>query len=273
VAGRQGVTALAVALRRLAWGCDVASSTRGNITVTCLTYNRTELLERTVTSFLKMVRDRYRYRFVLLNNGSWSPSAISFVHSLEKSLAGWAQVCHLPPDHYPTKGPEGRRFRYTHGMLRLFQEAIREDTEYILHLEDDWEMIRSDTFVEPCLDVLSRNPRIGQIRLRECAYDCSPTGDVNYHYLTKEPLRWAESYTYGMDTICVSNLHWTNNPTLMRTEVVQAVFAVPSESEKDLMRQFLALGYQTAQLFPGAFVHIGPPPSRFKNLGHSRQAS
>jgi hypothetical protein len=126
----------------------------------------------------------------------------------------------------------------------LFKIAQELETEYLLHLEDDWEA--------------GLDGGIFQVRLRQADERVLPN-----HMVSKHPLRWTiwpDGYRTSPDA------HYTLNPSLIRLEDVGKGW--PASSEKQAQRKFWnAELRKVAQLVPGIWRHTGEVHSLRKLVG------
>lgn len=128
------------------------------VSVACTSFNRPDLLERTLDSFYK--HNEYPLeQFIVLD---------------DSGILG----CN---DHLHVKFPEVS-FQYNEERVgqietvdRLYQQI---DSRYVFHLEEDWEFYRGG-FIEPCIEILSSHPRYQQVWIRS-------ENDTNGHPVGKE---------------------------------------------------------------------------------------
>ena len=115
------------------------------ITVLCTSFNRPDLLERTLTSFFK-----------------FNTHPIENVVVLDDSTE---MGCN---DHLKSKFPTVQ-FKYNETRLGQIKSIDRlyefVEAPYVFHLEEDWEFYKSG-FIEDSFDVLNDNPQIHCVWLR-----------------------------------------------------------------------------------------------------------
>lgn len=141
------------------------------------------------------------------------------------------------------------------GVAHCAQLAIDSGAPYWLHLEDDWVIDTcDDRWLERAIRALEVRAELRQIRLRHVGERV-----LGYNMLTKRKLSWRADHELGIAT---ADAHWTFNPSLVRTREVAPTFAtnlVTANAER--RAQELNRGELVAQLYPGAFRHIGEGPA------------
>lgn len=125
----------------------------------------------------------------------------------------------------------------------LVELAGMVDQRYVLRLEDDWLADRTP-FVEDSVALLES---VGQVRLRKAS---EPV--MTKHRITNQPVRWTVAPSGHRVT---KRVHYTHNPSLMRTWDLVAMGAYKNEMEA--AARFDASGWAVAQHMPGVFSHLG----------------
>lgn len=126
------------------------------------------------------------------------------------------------------------------------------DTEYWLHLEDDWEMVGGWHHIEEAMDLLDYAPLV---RLRSHAdhVDAQERGiATRKHQVTGQVIKLQPL----PPTHLIGQAHYTLNPSLIRT--IDAELAWPAKSEAEAQRNWYRAGKkEVVQMLPGMFRHIG----------------
>lgn len=127
----------------------------------------------------------------------------------------------------------------------LFDHAVQTGSEYLLHLEDDWEATPGLWY-----DQAARLLDDGtfQVRLRHTDERVLPD-----HMVSKRPLRWT-FWPDGYRTC--PDAHYTLNPSLIRLDDIRLGW--PAADERSAQRRFWKAGKRrVAQLVPGVWRHTG----------------
>jgi len=127
--------------------------------------------------------------------------------------------------------------------------------DLVLHLEDDWETRTIDSDALARAAAIMEDQTVGQVRLRHRSEQC-----LARHMITQKPIRWRQGEEHRR-----ADAHFTFNPSLVRSAVVDRVF--PARDERDAQRRFLMTGLDVIQLEPGVFAHIGSQNSRRLLIG------
>lgn len=134
---------------------------------------------------------------------------------------------------------------------------VRGRSSYHLHLEDDWTCSGSSpNFLAKAKAILDSHPNVGQVRLRSRLERVMTT-----HMVTGYPFRWIRS----SDKTLISKLHFTFNPSLIRTSDLDAIY--PAASEIEAAQNYNSIFSHVAQLDPGVFFHTGGSESLRQSLG------
>jgi predicted O-methyltransferase YrrM len=146
-----------------------------------------------------------------------------------------------------------RPLKIGEGVVKCAQIARDSGAEYWLHLEDDWTLDTADPWwLHRAIGVLVARPGISQVRLRHIGEQTLP-----HHMLTKRRIQWRADEQVG--ALYATEAHWTFNPSLVRTADVAPLF-IRAELAGERHAQQLTHddGLRgIAQLYPGAFRHIG----------------
>lgn len=205
------------------------------IPVTFLTYKRAEYLEATIESFLTLNKDILdRFMFFIHVQGRDKPTNI-VVSKYSSRFVCIDQV----------RKNQGCAAGYS----RVMASAMRTGTEFLIHIQDDWGSREPLTeYLEEVLDFFTTPAfyDVGMMRLRTIKERVS-----HRHRMTKKGIKW-ERVT---PNISVSNAHWTLNPHIVRSSVLEKM--LPITMELDAMSKYWKLGMRSAQLMADCFTHIG----------------
>lgn len=197
------------------------------ITCTILATSRPDLLTRTVETSAPLIS---RCRVVGLNNGA-DPEVTPILQPIS--------------DVYLETDRLGIGEAVSHLTTHL-------DTEYWLHLEDDWEMVGGWHHIEEAIGLLDHAPLV---RLRSHAdhVDAQERGiATRKHQVTGQVIRFQPL----PPTHLIGQAHYTLNPSLIRT--IDAELAWPAKSEAEAQRNWYRAGKkEVVQMVPGMFRHIG----------------
>lgn len=203
------------------------------ISIGILTGRRLDLFRRTIAALQNCIPSLLQDAYVVVYlNGRDDPSD-EYVRSLP-FLDDYMYVPFAVPE--PIGDAVSRMARHLIGK-----------SEYHIHLEDDWLCTAANlSFLERSKDILDRWLDVGQVRLRSRSEMV-----MSQHMVTHLPCKWKRQ----SDGTLLSGLHFTFNPSLMRTRDLEAIYPAGSEIEaaKNFARQFS----KVAQHDPGVFFHIG----------------
>jgi len=193
--------------------------------VTFLTYKRPEYLEKTLTSFFEL-------------NASISDLFVPMI---------LVQDADEVTEEVVSKFPFEKIIRIKNiGCSRGYAEIMAKtyDFPYSIHIQDDWESRES---LAPYIDNLVEGLNTcGYIRLRARKERVN-----NKNRLTRIGIK----YRPINEHVFKSNAHFSLNPMLIRTSVVQAM--IPFVKEKHGMMKYQALQLPAGQLKGNVFFHIG----------------
>jgi GT2 family glycosyltransferase len=202
-----------------------------------LTYKRPNLLKQTLDSFIKFNRDYLdRFRFFVLVQSSDPPT-----DDVIKSYGS------LITDIIRPKANLG----HGDGFMALLSRCVERSPEskYLMMLEDDWESQDSlGQYLDDILAFLESDPSVGYIRLRATHQRVH-----NKNRITKKGIR----YIPVTDLIFKSNGHFTTNPVIFRSEILQHFKDYPVHKEIQMVEVCHLLGECGAQLRKDCFWHIG----------------
>jgi len=229
-----------------------------DVTLTITAGRRRELLETTIDSFLACCDDvDVIGRWICIDEGSTSADREAlaerypFIDFIWKGAADFGHA----------------------RSLNLLRDLV--DTTYWLHLEDDWQFLVRERYVERARAILDADPSIGQVLFNrayaETIEDRSLVGGVVERSAAGS--YWRQEHLEGDDLEAfIGDLpaggrtnawwpHYSLRPALLRTATVKALGPY-DESGGHMEREF-ALRYVDAGLRTAAFdeitcLHIGP---------------
>lgn len=231
-----------------------------SITLTVTTCKRPELFERTIGSFLRCCTDADRIRrWVCVDDDSSEEARV--------------RMRDRYPLEYVWKPPHERGHARSMNLLR---DAIAErPTEFVLHLEDDWEFFRPAALVADAISVLRRDERIGQVLFnRNYAEDGDPsvggvpvTGHGHPPYVLHEHHRpGSPEYAAFLGRVGgrANHAYWPHyslRPSVLRSRVWHELGpfdeAHGTHFELDYATRYRDAGWRSA-FFPGTCCrHIG----------------
>jgi GT2 family glycosyltransferase len=215
-----------------------------SVTVICTSFNRPDLLERTLTSFFKFNTHKHIDAIIVLD---------------DSGTVG----CN---DHLKAKFPTVQ-FQYNYeriGQIKSIDKLYAQiQTPYVFHLEEDWEFYKGG-FIEDSFEVLDCQPSIHCVWIRS-------EKDTNGHPFDAW-IAQAEGSNVGWSKVKTNHLgSWhgfTFNPCLRRvadyfTHGPYSRLAVfnpkkPWESEMKVGKYFYEKGYHAAIIRGDGYVrHIG----------------
>lgn len=230
---------------------------KDSIVAGILTFSRPEFLDRTLASLNLHCSKREISRLIVFDNGS-EKKCLKQNRAIAKRYK--ARFHCLEYENSVSEDLLARENNIQSGFKKLFEILTMEDSNTFLILEDDWECLVPVPW--PILtNFLNQNPTIGQIRLRNCPYDGSPTGYSLKNFITRAHINWNKEFDFSEIKIKTGNLHWTNNPSLISRKALEIVKKI-SSSELDCMKEFNQHFFINAQIFPGVFQHFGPVRNR-----------
>lgn len=145
----------------------------------------------------------------------------------------------------------------TKALDMLAEYALESSRNFWLHLEDDWEASPCNGWLVKAQDILNHNPRVGQVKLRQFNEVILAT-----HVLTRRKLLWQYK---DQDWRLCPDIHWTNNPSLMRVKDIPKMMG--GDDEPNTARIWRGNGFKAgAQLIPGVWRHIG----QFRSVTNKR---
>jgi GR25 family glycosyltransferase involved in LPS biosynthesis len=122
------------------------------ITVTMTTCKRYDLFNKTVNSFIACCTDleKYIYEFIVIDDNSTEED--------KKLMSN-----NYPFIRYIFKDATNK------GHARSMNLLLKEiKTDYVFHMEDDWQFIIKDNYITKCLKIIKSDKRYGQCLVNRC---------------------------------------------------------------------------------------------------------
>lgn len=159
------------------------------------------------------------------------------------------------------------------GQLAAIKNLVlMTDKEWVLWMEDDWQWIIKDNFIEKAFDVIFSDRCIKQCTFRywDCMYVIDSKHDIDYHMHVYSPLDYHKEWdiikmndcTYGGLTFNPSIIHV---PTLK--ECLEGVYQDHPENrgwDKNIAIKFWDMGCKRANLTDNYIDHIGNKLTYYK---------
>lgn len=216
--------------------CEIEGNMSSDIKipVTIVTYKRPWYFEQTLESFIEMNKSNLdRFLLIILVQGDKDEETEKIINKFKGQINKTI---------YP-----GENLGVAGGYNLLMAETQKLNCPYIVHLQDDFLSNEplSDHITE-LIEIMQRNSDLGYIRLR------SIKDKVNdYNVISRRKIK----YKKKSKNILIGNGHFTFNPTITRSSVVEKI--IPTNSEKDAQQKYQQLGLISGQLSAECFTHIG----------------
>ena len=215
-----------------AFCCDPAIGVQ--IAVTMITCKRPYYLERTLSSFIEKN-----------HNILGCLKIIILIQDDHDGRSG--QVVYRYRNHICKAFFRKENLGVSGAFSTVMDYAIKENLPYILHLEDDFiSEAPLDEYLADILDVFESCPRIGQVRLRSIKDKVSLGNMVTNRKIFYRPQQ---------GRVVIGNAHFTYNPSLIRSTILNEI--LPVRSELEAMAKYEEMGLEAGQLVADCFVHIG----------------
>lgn len=204
------------------------------IPVTVLTYRRPAYLERVLKSFFEVNREILEcLSMIVLVQGSKGEETDHVINKYK--------------EHFYHVIYSGSNIGVAAGYSRVMMEALKLKSSYIIHLEDDFLSNESlSPYLSELVGLLKKADNVGCIRLRSLKNNV-----LNYNMVSGK----RTNYKRVTKNIAVGNAHFTFNPTITKSEVIEKIISVTSEERA--MEKYHKLGLKTGQLLAECFTHIG----------------
>jgi|19_taG_2_1085344.scaffolds.fasta_scaffold00308_8 hypothetical protein len=188
-------------------------------------------LKRTVDSFWKH------------NGHSWDADTIVWDNTDAGTGEDRGYIDGLPFQVF--REGDGENIGVQDGTIKLWDICSSLGYEYILNLQDDFPSI-AKTRVKRAISLLKSRPDIGCIKLND-------KKDRKRNIATKEKIR-KKFITHKSERFMISNLHFTLNPTIMRTDLANIMRG--SKSEIVMMEKYNKKYKLRAQLVNPTFKTV-----------------
>jgi hypothetical protein len=235
-----------------------------SVTLTITTCKRLDLFEMTMRSFLRCCTDAARIRRWICVDDDSSPS------DRARMREGY-------PFEYVWKGPDERGHARSMNLLR--DKVDERPTEFVLHLEDDWEFLEPHAFVSDAIAILRHDDDLGQVVFnRHYAEAPGERYDGGVHVAASPGEHPAyivhEHYPFGSEEYAAamrraggrpSQAYWPHyslQPSLVRFGVWRALGRFDEQLpavqfEREYAERYCAAGWRTAFFSGISARHIG----------------
>lgn len=173
--------------------------------MTITTCRRPELLKRTLASLRENALDFESVtRAIICDDGSDAEQRAQMIETLNNDLES----------HNLDALGEGEEGGHAASMKRIWERVTKTDEDFIMMLEDDWELTRQGCPIFAAVDVLMNNDTIGQV--------CLGRSDIIFPGLFRTPT--GTGYTIRPPHFGHENLPaFTLNPCVMRRDALRVV--------------------------------------------------
>jgi len=168
----------------------------------------------------------------------------------------------------------GKNYYDVGAMHFLAEKAKSLNSPYVMHVEDDMCFYNRD-FLNDSFSFMEKNKDCGALRVIKYEYDKMPKYDKlsNYplkdhanamrhlNWITKESLTWQGPQKFGKNIFYKNNWHWTNFPSVCRTEILDTILPKTDCSplnkfEGIMMKNYDKLNLSVGVLDGGATTHL-----------------
>jgi hypothetical protein len=204
------------------------------IPVALLTYKRPWYFERTLKSFIEMNKpSRDRLVLIVLIQGEKDQATEKIVSKYNNQI----DYLITPRINLGCAG----------GYNLLMTESLKLELPYIIHLQDDFISNESiSNYIPEIIDIMHKKKNLGFIRLRSVKDKVK-----EYNVISRRKIK----YCKVSNNIFLGNSHFTFNPTIARSSLIEKI--IPTTSEKDAQQKYQELGLIAGQLYASCFSHIG----------------
>lgn len=204
------------------------------IPVVIMTYKRPIFFEKTLESFIKLNRKNLeQFLIIILVQGDKDEETDKIINKHKNQLYNVI---------YP-----GKNLGCAGGYSLLMKEALKAKLPYIINLQDDFISHESlSDYIPELVELMERNMNIAYIRLRSIKDKV-----MDYNKISRRKIK----YKRVTGNIACGNAHFTFNPTITKSSVIEKI--IPTNSEKNAMEKYQKLGLKTGQLLADCFSHIG----------------
>jgi len=212
----------------------LTADTQPKVPVTIITYKRPRYFEKTLTSFINLNKSELnRFPIIIIVQGESDQDTERIIEEHKK---------HIFKTIYTDVN-----LGCAPGYSMLMAETLKLNVPYIIHLQDDFES-REPLFgyMSELIAFLSKNRHVGYVRLRSTADKVN-----DYNVISRRKIKYIKSPA----SVWTGNAHFTFNPTIVKSSVIQKI--IPTTSERDAQEKYQRLGLKSGQLFAKCFSHIG----------------
>ncbi len=225
------------------------------------TCHRLDLFEKTMNSFINCCQDTDLIdRWVCVDDNSSSEDREKM-----KSLYPFFEFIMKTPSekgHYIS--------------MNMILDKLNDETEYLLHLEDDFHFIESRNYVQDSIDVLKSNEKLGQVAFNLNYAEIEPhkqrigggqkhTTQNGVRYRIHEHIKdntpeynaFMERNDHRLNSAYWP--HFTFRPSVHRVKTLRDIglFYRTEHFEMEYAKEYIAWGYETAFLDTFSSLHIG----------------
>jgi len=206
------------------------------VPVGVLTYKRAGLLSKTLQSFFEH-NMAYLSRFPI----------VAFVQGWDEDTLAVLRQYDMLIDEVMISN---RNIGAANGMLSVLTRCReRYQSKYVMMLEDDWESRDClGDYLDDILKFLDESEQTGYIRLR-----ATHQRVFNKNRMTRQGIK----YIPVNDLIYRGNMHFTTNPTILKTYILEHFEQWGLKKEYQMIEVCHNLGLCGAQLRKDIFWHIG----------------
>lgn len=226
-------------------------SHRPEYTFSITTCKRLDLFERTMNSFLRCCSDIHLIdRWICMDDNSSTEDR-------EKMKLMY------PFFEFYFKTPEEKG--HAQSMNKILELVNQKGTNYLFHMEDDWEYLEVNNYLTMCSQVLSNNPMYGQCLINrdyaetETSFDCAgsimkrlPNGFIFFEHVFNPGNHFFPNSLYWK--------HYSLRPSLIKYSVLETIGKYNSSAghfEAEYADRYYEKGYLSAFLPDIYSYHIG----------------
>jgi len=204
------------------------------IPITILTYKRPLYFEKTLGSFIKLNKANLESFLIIV-----------FVQGVKDQKT--EEVIDRYRNHIHDIIYPASNLGCAGGYSALMKEVIKLNLPYIVYLQDDFISFEPlSNYVSELIAFMEANEEIGFIRLRSIRDKVK-----NYNTISRRKIK----YKKVLGNVGIGNAHFTFNPTIARSSIIERL--IPTNSEEDAMKKYQRIGLKSGQLFAQCFSHIG----------------
>ena len=216
------------------------------VTLIVTACDRNDLLERTLTSFIKY--NTYPIEKMVIRDDSGLKEVYKEMVNLLIEMN-----TPFPLEIHPTEQK---------GQARSIDFLMsRVETPYVFHCEEDWEFYRPD-FIQKSMEILEENDKISHVWIRP------PEGMNHPVWMSDQYHTIKNNYPYRLVKRSNHTNAWSFNPHLARMkDYIKPYTKIIKEAKfgEDAIGKFYKkLGFETAWLIEGYCKHIGEAKSTYR---------